>query len=350
MTTVHVEASGRYDVEIGGGLLDELGSKARAVAKGNAAALVTDDTVNALYGDRAEASLKNSGFAVCRFVFPHGEASKCGETYLKLVQFLAEHQITRSDMLVALGGGVTGDLTGFAAATFLRGIRFVQVPTTLLAAVDSSVGGKTGIDLPAGKNLVGAFYQPKLVLCDYETLGTLPRDIFADGCAEVIKYSILGSPTLYDHLLAKGTDFDTEAVIAECVAMKRDVVRADEFDTGTRQLLNLGHTVAHGIEACSQYEISHGRAVAIGMAIIARAAAKKGYCTPACAARIEDVIRRFDLPVKTTYTAPELTRWALSDKKRAGDRITLVIPREIGRCELVKTPVAELQGWIEAGL
>ncbi len=350
MTTVKVEASGSYCVDIGAGLLDELGDRALEVAKGKSAVIVSDDTVNGLYGDRAEAALKNSGFTVCRFVFPHGEGSKNGTTYLNLLQFLAEQSITRSDLLVALGGGVTGDLTGFAAATFLRGIRFVQVPTTLLAAVDSSVGGKTGIDLPAGKNLAGAFYQPKRVICDYETLRTLPPEIFADGCAEVIKYSILGSMDLYNHLLEKGTDFDTEAVIAQCVAMKRDVVRDDEFDTGRRQLLNLGHTIAHGIEACSHYEISHGRAVAMGMAIIARAAARKGYCTAACAKAIEQVIRRFDLPIKTDYSAAELTQWALSDKKRAGNTITLVVPREIGRCDLVKIPVSALPEWMEAGL
>ncbi len=350
MTTVNVNVSGSYCVDIGAGLLADLGTRVLEIAKGRTAVIVSDDTVNALYGDRAEASLVQSGFTVSRFVFPHGESSKNGTTYLNLLQFLAEQSVTRSDLLIALGGGVTGDLTGFAAATFLRGIRFVQVPTTLLAAVDSSVGGKTGIDLPAGKNLAGAFYQPKLVLCDYHTLRTLSAEIFADGCAEVIKYSILGSPALYDHLLEKGPDFDTEAVIAQCVAMKRDIVKDDEFDTGRRQLLNLGHTIAHGIEACSQYEISHGRAVAMGMAIMARAAARKGYCTMDCANAIEQVIRRFDLPIATEYTAPELTRWALSDKKRTGGTITLVVPREIGRCELVKVPVSELQSWMEAGL
>ena len=224
MTTVQVAASGCYDVKIGAGLLDQLGAELRALTKSTAVLLVSDDTVNALYGDRAGQSLPDHGFTVQRFVFPHGEASKNGETYLKLLQFAAEQRLTRADTIVALGGGVVGDLAGFAAATYLRGVRLVQVPTTLLAAVDSSVGGKTAIDLPAGKNLVGAFYQPSLVLCDYETLRTLPSETFADGCAEVIKYSILGSPTLYEHLLQCGTAFDTERVIAECVAMKRDVV------------------------------------------------------------------------------------------------------------------------------
>lgn len=350
MTTVRVTASGCYDVKIGAGLLAQLGEEVRALTKSTSVLLVSDDTVNALYGDRAEQALQANGFAVRRFVFPHGENAKNGEMYLKLVQFAAEQRLTRADTIVALGGGVVGDLAGFAAATYLRGVRLVQVPTTLLAAVDSSVGGKTAIDLPAGKNLVGAFYQPSLVLCDYELLRTLPTDIYADGCAEVIKYSILGSPTLYEHLLTHGPAFDTERVIAECVAMKRDVVCGDEFDTGNRQLLNLGHTVAHGIEACSGYEIPHGRAVAAGMAIIARAAAEKGLCDAACAQAIEAVLQKFALPLDTDFSLEALTDRALSDKKRAGGTITLIVPRAVGVCELMPIPVTELGGWIAAGL
>lgn len=173
-------------------------------------------------------------------------------------------------MVVALGGGVVGDLAGFAAASYLRGIRFIQVPTTLLAAVDSSVGGKTAIDLPAGKNLAGAFCQPSLVLCDTDTLNSLPLDIFRDGCAEVIKYGVLYDPKLFAHLEEKGLSFDREAVITRCVELKRDVVMEDEFDTGARMKLNLGHTVGHGVEAKSHFAISHGKAVAIGMAIVSR--------------------------------------------------------------------------------
>ena len=194
---------------------------------------------------------------------------------MELLNFLAENKLTRSDALIALGGGVVGDLTGFAAATYLRGIDYIQIPTTLLAAVDSSVGGKTAIDLPSGKNLVGAFYQPKLVLCDTDTLNTLPEDIFRDGCAEVIKYGVLYDAELFAHLDESGLSFDREAVIARCVELKRDVVAEDEFDRGKRQKLNLGHTIGHGIEACSGYGISHGKAVAMGMTIITKTPAKK---------------------------------------------------------------------------
>lgn len=276
MKTVTVNASRTYEILIGSGLLSQLGSRVKALGKVQTVCLVSETTVYPLFGTQAEQSLREAGFTVKTFVFPAGEASKCGDTYWKLLNFLIENHLTRTDLLVALGGGVVGDLTGFAAATFLRGIRFVQVPTTLLAAVDSSVGGKTAVDLPGGKNMVGAFWQPSLVLCDTDTLNTLPEDIFRDGCAEVLKYGVIFDRAFFDYLAQTGPDFDRETVIERCVILKRDVVDRDEFDTGARKLLNLGHTFGHGVEARSDFTLSHGKSVAIGMAIIARAAAKKG--------------------------------------------------------------------------
>ena len=217
MKTVHVNASKSYDILIGSGLLDMLGQKALALGKATSVCVVSESTVFPLYGERAVKSLTDAGFRVVHFVFPAGEASKNGSNYLSLVNFLAENRLTRSDLIVALGGGVVGDLAGFAAATFLRGIRFIQVPTTLLAAVDSSVGGKTAIDLPAGKNLCGAFCQPSLVLCDTDTLASLPTDIFRDGCAEVIKYGVLYDREFFNYLRDRGPDFDRELVIEKCV-------------------------------------------------------------------------------------------------------------------------------------
>mgnify|MGYP004701564085 FL=1 len=350
MTTIRVETARPYEVHVGAGLLDQLGVQLRARCKSGRAVIVSDDHVAPLHGAAAERSLNRSGFSTEKFIIPSGEASKCGEIYIKLLRFLAAHQITRTDVLVALGGGVVGDLTGFAAATYLRGVPFVQVPTTLLAAVDSSVGGKTAIDLPEGKNLVGAFYQPMLVLCDIDTLNTLPPEIFADGCAEVIKYGILGDKELFTQLEKSGLQFDRESVIAASVRMKRDVVSRDEFDTGVRQLLNLGHTFAHGIESCSGYTIPHGRAVAAGTAIIARAAAAKGYCTDATVRRIESILTQFGLPIRTKFTASQLAARALSDKKRDGDAINLIVPRAIGTCDRVSVPVSELALWAEAGV
>ena len=278
------------------------------------------------------------------YVFPAGEESKNGTNFLRLLNFLAESKLTRSDMIVALGGGVVGDLAGFAAASFLRGIRFIQVPTTLLAAVDSSVGGKTAIDLPAGKNLAGAFCQPSLVLCDTDTLNSLPLDIFRDGCAEVIKYGVLYDPELFAHLEEKGLDFDREAVITRCVELKRDVVMEDEFNTGARMKLNLGHTIGHGVEARSHFGLSHGKSVAIGMAIVSRASG--------CAdtSRILNILEKFGLPTATEYSVDDIYTYTLSDKKRSGGTVKLIVPQRIGDCAIVPTPVENLKSFIEAGL
>ena len=344
MNTVTVNASKKYDILIGSGLLLSLGAETKKLGNAQKICIVSESTVWPLYGATAQNSLESSGFSVVSFVFPSGEESKNGTTYLALLNFLAENKLTRSDMIVALGGGVVGDLAGFAAASYLRGIRFIQVPTTLLAAVDSSVGGKTAIDLPAGKNLAGAFCQPSLVLCDTDTLNTLPLDIFRDGCAEVIKYGILYDPKLFAHLEEKGLSFDREAVITRCVELKRDVVMEDEFDTGMRMKLNLGHTIGHGVEAKSHFGISHGKAVAIGTAIVSRASS----CPDT--SRILRLLEAFGLPTATEYTADDLYTYTLSDKKRSGGTVNLIIPKTIGNCAIVPTPVENLKSFIQAGL
>lgn len=344
MTTVTVNASRTYDIKIGKGLLSSLPEEIKKLGKVRKICIVSDSNVYPLYGESCRASLICAGFTVSTFVFPAGEASKNGFTYLELLNRLAEEKLTRSDLIVALGGGVVGDLAGFAAATYLRGIRFVQIPTTVLAAVDSSVGGKTAIDLPAGKNLAGAFCQPSLVLCDLDTLNTLPEDVFLDGCAEVIKYGILYDPSLFAHLEEKGLSFDREAVIRRCVELKRDVVMEDEFDTGMRMKLNLGHTIGHGVEAKSAFALSHGKSVAIGMAIISRAS----HCPDHD--RIQAILHKFGLPSSTDYSAEDLYAYTLSDKKRTGGTVNLIIPKAIGSCDIVPTPVDSLKSFIEAGL
>ena len=344
MTTVTVNTSKSYDINIGSGLLSAIGTEAKKLGKAVKVCIVSDSTVFPLYGSAVTENLENAGFSVVSFVFPAGEESKTAKTYLNLLNTLAENQITRTDLIVALGGGVVGDLAGFAAATFLRGIRFIQVPTTLLAAVDSSVGGKTAIDLPAGKNLVGAFCQPSLVLCDTDALNSLPEDIFRDGCAEIIKYGILYDPALFSYLEEAGPGFDREAVIRRCVEIKRDVVMEDEFDTGARMKLNLGHTIGHAVEASSHFGISHGKGVAIGTAIVARASG-----CPDCA-RIVSLLTQFGLPTDAEFDAELLAAAALSDKKRTGGSINLIIPVAIGQCEIRPTPVSQLKSFIQAGL
>ena len=351
MNRITVKASGCYDVLIGSGLLAEAGQRITPLIKGRNAAIISDSNVWPLYGAKLQASLREAGFnADAVFVIPAGEESKNGSTYLHLLSFLAENHITRSDCVIALGGGVAGDLAGFTAATYLRGVGYVQVPTTLLAAVDSSVGGKTAIDLPEGKNLAGAFYQPRLVLCDTDALRTLPEDIFRDGCAEVIKYGILYDEALFDYLADRGVDFDREKVITRCVELKRDVVAEDEFDTGARMRLNLGHTIGHGVEARSNYTVSHGKAVAIGMAIVSRAGAAYGICSRETTDMILSVLHRFALPCSTDCTAREIFTCALSDKKRSGASVSLIVPEKIGACAIRPTPVNDLIAFIEAGL
>ena len=351
MKTVKISVSKEYEVLIGQGLLDSCGSLChKALPKCSKTAVISDDNVAPLYMDKVKSGLESAGFETVSFVFPHGEKSKNGENYLAILNFLAENTITRSDALVALGGGVVGDITGFAAATYLRGISFVQIPTSLLAMVDSSVGGKTAIDLPAGKNLAGAFCQPELVICDLNTLDTLSPDFFTDGCAEVIKYGVLKDRELFAHLEERGQGFDREYVISRCVQLKRDYVTADEFDTGERMMLNLGHTVGHAIEKRSGYSIPHGFAVAMGMGIVARAAVGRGLCSADCAERIAAVLDKFSLPVVCPYGIEELVPAMLSDKKRSGAAVRLIVPRDIGRCEILPTAVEELSDFIGTGL
>ena len=350
MNTVKVNASKSYLIKIGSGILQTIGAEVSAIGRVNKVCIVSDSNVFPLYGEMVSDSLKQSGFSVNHFVFPAGEEMKNTETFLALLNHLAYMEVTRSDLIVALGGGVVGDLAGFAASCYLRGIRYIQVPTTLLAAVDSSVGGKTAIDLESGKNLAGAFWQPSLVICDVDTLSTLSPDFFRDGCAEVIKYSVLYDPALFDELMRTGMDFNLESVITRCVEWKRNVVAEDEFDIGSRMKLNLGHTIGHGVEAISEYKISHGQGVSIGMAIVARGAVQFGMCNLHTCEKILKILEYFQLPTHAPYNSEQIYNYALSDKKRTGGSIRLIIPREIGCCEIIPTPINELKSFIEAGL
>lgn len=343
MRSVTVKTSATYEVLIGGGLLQKAGEAVKKVISPCKAAIVTDSTVVHLYEETVRKSLTEAGFSVCTFVFPAGEASKNIHTLSHLLEFLAKEEMTRTDLIVALGGGVTGDLAGFGAAVYLRGIPFVQIPTTFLAAIDSSVGGKTAVDLEAGKNLAGAFYQPKLVLCDTDVLQTLPEVIFADGIAEALKYGVLGDAALFEKIA--GGDFrqDLEEIIETCVSMKRDVVEEDEFDTGKRQLLNLGHTFGHAIEQKSHFQMTHGHAVAIGMHLIAKAAEAKGIAEKGTAAAIAKALEQNQLPKETEFSPAEVAEGTLRDKKRRGGTISFVFPKKIGDCEIVKIPVEDVE-------
>ncbi len=373
LKTVTVNASLKYDVVIGSGVLSSAGELIAALDRGSvnggtgnpgvrsacagAASrilLVSDDTVYSLYGEKTMNALKTAGFEISSYIFPHGESSKNIETYAGILKRGLDAGMTRNDIFVALGGGVTGDLTGFAAATFKRGVRFVQIPTTLLAAVDASVGGKTGIDLEGAKNQVGAFHQPSLVICDPELLKTLPEDQFKSGLAEVIKTAMIADENLFDSLseykdLQDFRSGNITEVIGGCVEIKRDFVLADEFDRGERMILNFGHTVGHGIEAKSGFSVLHGYAVAAGMAVVSRAACNRNMCSDEIPAKLERMLEKFGLPADTDYSAEDVLPFISGDKKASGKLINIVVPRSIGKCEIVPLPLSGVEEFLYDG-
>ena len=330
------------------GLIDSAGELTAAHIKPQRTAIITDTNVDGLYAERLAASLSRAGIPSVKFVFPAGEASKTIKTYIDIINFLAENRLTRTDAVFALGGGVVGDTAGFAAATYLRGIKLVQVPTTLLACVDSSVGGKTAVDLPTGKNLLGAFYQPHMVLIDPDTLSTLPEEVFMDGAAEAIKYAAIMDIDMYPLLDDMHANIDE--IIARSIRNKQQIVAQDERDTGIRQLLNYGHTFGHAIELLKNYTLGHGHCVSIGMAIMSRAGATLGLCSKECAQQLISILKANSLPTETNFTADEIYNGILTDKKRAGDKITLVVPSMPGRCELRKVSVEDALTYLQAGL
>lgn len=343
MRKVKVSTSTEYDILIGKGLLTQVGKEVASRVSPCKAAIITDDKVNTLFAPTVAHSLSDAGFGLCKFVFPRGEGSKHIGTLSDILEFLAENEMTRQDIIIAIGGGVVGDMAGFAAGIYQRGIGFVQIPTTFLAAVDSSVGGKTAIDLKAGKNMAGVFYQPKLVLCDTNALLTLPKEIFADGVAETLKYGIIGNEALFCRVESLDFIQNLEEIIEICVTMKRDIVMRDEFDNGERQLLNLGHTLGHSIEKLSEFSISHGYAVAIGLYLIANAAEARGIGEKGLAEQIRKALIKNGLPVKTEFTPQQIAQGTLMDKKRRGGAISFVFPEKIGQCRIEKIPVEEVE-------
>lgn len=339
-----------YNVLIGSGLLTESGRLLREALGSCRLAVVTDSNVANLYLNPLLKSLNEAGFDACSFVFPAGEAHKRMDTLSGVLEFFADQHLTRKDCVVALGGGVTGDMAGFAAGCYLRGVRYAQIPTTLLAAVDSSVGGKTAVDLSAGKNLAGLFHQPSVVICDTDTFATLSPDEFANGAAEAIKAGILDDEKLFSLFETGDVRANISEIVAQCVAFKARIVEADETETGIRKTLNLGHTAAHAIERCSDFSIPHGHAVGAGLAIIARAAEQLGWSEVSIAQRIEAALTRNGLPITTKFSPEALAEAALSDKKRAGGTITIVVPKHIGDCQLINIPVEQLLDVFRAGL
>ena len=349
MKTVHVSTGKPYDILIKRGILDEAGDCLRRLSRAEKVLLVTDSNVAPLYQWRVLNSLEKQNLQTKTFVFEAGEERKCLGTIAEIYRVLADFRMTRRDAIVALGGGVCGDMAGFAAATYLRGIDFIQVPTSLLAQVDSSVGGKTGVDLPQGKNLVGAFHQPLAVLIDPETLRTLPDRFIADGMGEVIKYGCIKDAEFFDCLEREDALSRIDEVIETCVSVKRDVVSRDEREAGERMLLNFGHTLGHAIEKLHGFTgITHGMAVAVGMVLIARAGEANGLTKPGTAERIAALCEKYGLPVTDDATAAQIAEAAMTDKKTVGSKINLVLLREIGDSFIHSIPTQELEGFIAA--
>lgn len=335
--------NGAYPVVVGAGL--DTGALARGVKAPCRALLVSDSTVFPLHGAGASASLAGSGFAVQSFVFPSGEASKNLDTFGSLLDCLAGNGFSRGDLVVALGGGVVGDLAGFAASVYMRGIDYVQLPTTLISAVDASVGGKTGVDLPRGKNLAGTFYSPKGVFIDVRRLETLPGDVLSDGFAEAIKTAMIADRDLLE-ALAKG-GMDTADIITRCVRIKAGIVMRDERERGERQLLNFGHTIGHAIEALSGYAVSHGSAVAMGMYRMTALCEQYGLTEEPCLAALAAALKRYGLPCGPyDVSDAALAQAMLGDKKRRGEALNIVIPKAIGRAAVYSLPVDRIASFI----
>ena len=336
--TVHLgEAS--YDIRIGSGIIDQIDANISDLCTGHKVAIITDTNVAPLYLDRVKAAVGQCTGEVSPIIIDAGEGSKSPEQAIALVRRLLELGFTRTDVLIALGGGVIGDIVGFTASLFLRGIPYIAVPTTLLAQVDSAVGGKTAVNLPEGKNLVGTFYQPKRVIIDPACLVTLDPREFSCGMAEVIKYGAIRDAHLFSQL-NECEDFQTvaEEVIAACCRIKAEIVERDEKDTGERMLLNFGHTLGHAIEKHAGYGVlSHGAAVAIGMCLIAKYGEYKGCTQPGTASRIAALCRKFGLPREYPYSDQVLTAVSY-DKKNFGTMLNVVFVQKIGhawveRCE-----------------
>lgn len=347
MMTVKVRASKEYKVEIGDGIVSKLGEMTKAVCpKAIKALIVSETNVAALYLDAVKAQLEGAGLEVATFVFEAGEKNKNINEIAGMWNKMAEAGFTRTDIVVGLGGGVTTDMAGFAAATFLRGIDVIQVPTSLLAMVDASVGGKTGIDIPMGKNQVGAFWQPSLVLEDTLFLKTLPDEVFTEGMGEVTKYAFIMDEKLMDLLEKQNGNIRDDAAVLEnvigmCVSDKAEIINEDETDNGRRQILNFGHTAGHVIERDSGFTKPHGICVAKGMGIFMDACVKEGTLSAEDAKRMKDLLAMYKLPASDEITAEDIVKGAMNDKKKRGNTLSVILVNKIGKAEIKKMTAEE---------
>lgn len=334
--------NGVSEIHIENGLLSRAAAVIGETFSPSRIHIVSDSTVAPLYLQKLEQQFT---LPVTHTIIPAGEEHKRLATVEGIYHDLLASGMTRKDLIVALGGGVVGDITGFAAATFLRGVSLCQIPTTLLAQVDSSVGGKTGVDMPEGKNLVGAFYQPRLVLIDPSVLTTLPEQTFADGMAEVVKYGYISNRDILDMVSAPDYKQNIESIICECVKIKRDVVTIDEHDTGLRMILNFGHTIGHAAEKLGNYvDLTHGQAVAVGMVAAMRLSAMLG--NEDLTGRLIEILKHIGLPTELKYDREDIYRSLLSDKKKFGATVNFILVREPGRAEITPIDAEKLHEYV----
>ena len=334
-----------YNIEIEKGLIKNVGNKIKELFNCNKVFILTDKNVDKYYGDIVEKSLEEAGFETSKYVIIPGEESKSFNSLLPIYNKLLDFRLTRKDLIITLGGGVVGDLGGFIASTFLRGVPFVQIPTSLLSQVDSSVGGKVGVDLERGKNLVGSFYQPKLVLIDPYVLNTLEEKFFKDGMGEVIKYGFIKDFELYKLLNSLNSREEVmeniEHIIYTCCNIKREIVERDEKDLGERMILNFGHTLGHAIEKKYGFkEFTHGEAVGIGMYLITKLSEKKGLVLNNYSESVKEILVRHGLPFNIDLgDKDEIIETISLDKKNMGSVLKVVIMKEIGNAEVYNTTI-----------
>lgn len=346
MSVIKVKKPGKYEITVEKGAVSRCGGIIRKAVRGTKCLIVTDTNVEPLYMAEVTDSLKKEGFCVYSYVFEAGGENKNIRTVEDILAAMCGAELSRNDFAVALGGGVCSDLTGFASAIYKRGIDYVTVPTTLLAQIDASVGGKTGCDTVYGKNLIGAFHAPVAVVTDPDCLKTLPHRYFCDGLAEALKYGVIASESLFERLSTENASDFTEELITECITIKRDITERDFYEKGDRILLNLGHTLGHAIEKYYNYkDVTHGEAIGIGMVAVALAAERHGECEKGTAAKITECLHNCELPATTGISLEKLCENVTHDKKRYGDGIKLVIPQKIGGCTVKLIPINKLYGY-----
>lgn len=351
MNPIQIHTKNPYEVRIQPGILQEAGTWIRKIKPAARLVVVTDSNVAPLYLRTLLHSLEQAGYRdIPSFTLPAGENTKSLESAGILYQLLSQRKISRDCCLIALGGGVIGDLTGFVASTYLRGIALIQIPTTLLAQVDSSVGGKTAVNLPAGKNLVGTFWQPSLVLCDPDTLSTLPADVFSDGIAEAIKCGMIRDAQLFDCLAQKDPRANLEEIISRCILVKRDVVEQDEQDTAERMLLNFGHTMGHAVENWMQYRQRHGQCVATGMVMIVQAQVAAGMLPQSVLDQLLAVCQKYRLPTCCDAPLDQLFQICRQDKKNTTNAIRAVLLRGIGDGYVQSFSFEQFQSFLQGGV